>query len=96
MCHRDGGQAMRLRWLASARVKRAWLVLRYGGWLRAQAKLRDIEDRLRKKEAALFESNGVSAVIARDRRGNVTFNFDSDEAPRHSVGAGSMNGGSKR
>ncbi len=53
---------------------------------RAQAKLRDIEDRLRKKEAALFESGGVSAVIARDRQGNVTFNFDEGQ-PQHSVGA---------
>ena len=60
-------------------------------WPHAQAKLRDIEDRLRKKEAALFESNGVSAVIARDRQGNVTFNFDEGQ-PAHSVGARSSNG----
>ena len=53
-----------------------------------------LQDGLRRKEAALFEPSGVSAVIARDRQGNVTFNFDEGQ-PQHSVSARSNgnNGG---
>ena len=44
--------------------------------LHAQAKLRDMEARLKLKEASLYEAGGVAAVGARDRQGNVVFRFN--------------------
>ncbi len=46
-----------------------------------QAKLRDMEARLKLKEASLFEAGGVAATAARDREGNVVFRFDEQYAP---------------
>lgn len=46
---------------------------------RGQAKLRDMEARLKLKEASLFEAGGVAAVAARDSRGNVVFRFDEQQ-----------------
>lgn len=46
-----------------------------GVWV-VQAKLRDMEARLKLKEASLFEAGGVAARAARDRQGNVVFRFD--------------------
>ena len=41
-----------------------------------QAKLKEMEARLKSKEATMQESDGVAAKVARDRHGNFVFQFD--------------------
>ena len=46
------------------------------GSLGVQAKLKEMEARLKSKEATMQESDGVAAKVARDRHGNFVFQFD--------------------
>jgi hypothetical protein len=41
-----------------------------------QAKLKEMEARLKSKEATMYEADGVAAKVARDRQGNFVFQFD--------------------
>ena len=43
-----------------------------------QTKLKEMEARLKSKEATMYESDGVAAKVARDRQGNFVFQFDKD------------------
>ena len=49
-------------------------------WLSAaviwQAKLKEMEAKLKSKEATMYEADGVAAKVARDRQGNFVFQFD--------------------
>jgi len=44
----------------------------------SQAKLNEMEAKLKSKEAVIYESEGVAAKAARDRQGNFVFRFDKD------------------
>ena len=44
----------------------------------SQAKLAEMEAKLKSKEAVMYESDGVAAMAARDRQGNFLFQFDKD------------------
>lgn len=48
-----------------------------------QAKLKEMEAKLKSKEATLYESDGVAAKVARDRQGNFVFQFDQDRYGFH-------------
>lgn len=41
-----------------------------------QAKLKEMEAKLKSKEATMYEADGVAAKVARDRQGNFVFQFD--------------------
>jgi hypothetical protein len=41
-----------------------------------QAKLKEMEARLKSKEATMYEADGVAAKVARDCQGNFVFQFD--------------------